>query len=203
MYYRAVGNRCALDLSSIPLDPCVSRRVLEQLGFEILKVDIVLCAQKCIGNSVYKRKASYRDAPEVLDCSSLVKWAWGLRGVWVPRLSIQQSLYGMEVSMDALEPGDAVFTSGFVDLFETDPLQGVGHVGLATGENTIVHAVGRKSGIREVSLDSFLKRRGFRGIRRFATPHAITVQVPQEYDIEWSDDLKWIVLSHSGKLSRR
>jgi hypothetical protein len=201
--YRSVGNRCAIDLSSIPLHPRASRQILKALNFKFVTVDVVGHARACIGASIYERGVLHTKAPAVLDCSSLVKWAWGLRGVWVPRLSIQQCSFGSAVALTSIRAGDAIFTAGCVNYFDTDPSQGVGHVGLATGEGTVIHAVGRKSGVKEVTTDSFLRGRAFRGVRRFASLDAVTVQIPSPYSIEWSDDLKWLVLSHSRELGHR
>lgn len=200
MLYRAVGNRCALDLSSLPLTEETSLRLLYLLGFKILQVSAGELARSCVEYSRYCRGVSIREAPAVLDCSGLVKWACAQQGIWVPRLSIQQFAYGDEVPGSKPEEGDVLFTSGFANFYETDPRIRIGHVGLVTEKGTIIHAAGPRTAVQEVSVKRFIGKRTLQGVRRFSTKKTCTLLVPDTYLVEWSDDIRWLLLQNLDKL---
>lgn len=198
MEYRAVGNRCAVDPDrlNLPISRQEALTVLSHMRFAVIDVDLIDLARRYIGTSKYRRGARSSEAPAFVDCSCLVKWLYGQRGVWLPRRSIQQRQYGESVMPGDIRAGDLVFTSGWRNYYLEDPADGVGHVGIATGEGTVVHAKGRTSGVVETPLESFVEKRKFRGARRYI-PHdaeVITLQVPPDRDVETSDDIRWIIL---------
>ncbi len=193
MEYRAVARRCAVDVSDLPVPPHEAMAIFFACGFLELQANMVELARSCIGVSQYRRGAKLREAPAVFDCSSFTKYLYGQKGIWLPRRSIQQRSYGRIVEGD-LEAGDLVFCSGHLDYFETDPADGVGHVGIATGEGTIIHAANRQLGIVESSFPDFLgKPEDYRGVRRLITSSVITLSLPPGREIETSDDLKWVI----------
>lgn len=198
MEYRAVGNRCAVILNSLDLP--TSREdtlaILNRSGFLLVEVDIVACARECIGISEYRRGAKPSEAPLIVDCSSFIKWLYAQRGIWLPRRSIQQRELGESVSLSELIAGDIVFVSGWIDYYHDDPTNGVGHVGIATGEGTVVHAAGRKTNVVETPLEEFIGESKFRGARRFIPKgvEVLTLQTPPEREVEIADDIRWIVL---------
>lgn len=65
MKYRAVGNRCAVNLESLnlPVTKEVALNLLEQQGFRELKVDIINLACSRLGCSQYRRSARLAEAP--------------------------------------------------------------------------------------------------------------------------------------------
>ncbi|KKQ94039.1 MAG: hypothetical protein UT20_C0041G0007, partial [Candidatus Levybacteria bacterium GW2011_GWA1_39_11] len=142
MEYRAVGNRCAVILDSLhlPISHEETLIILNHKGFVLVEVDIIALARQCIGISQYRRGARPSEAPLVVDCSSFIKWLYAQRGIWLPRRSIQQRELGEVVNLDELVAGDVVFISGRIDYYHDDPANGVGHVGIATGYGTVVHA---------------------------------------------------------------
>ena len=202
MQYQAVGNRCAIDLStlSIPID--VSRRLLSQLQFTLCEVDVVTHLRTCIKASRYSRGVSITEAPGVVDCSSLIKWVFAQKGIRVPRLSIQQSVHGEEVPYPDMRRGDVLCTSGCVNFYDTDPNVRIGHVGLYTGEGTVIHAASARAGVVEVSTKKFLGRRTLHRIRRFSTENTITVEFKEPLMVESSDDIKWMLLRSLPTLDR-
>jgi len=197
MNIRSVENRCVVDLSAFTL-PCNSAAAiatLNRLGFDTVDVNVIEIARSCIGQSIYRRGARQKEAPETVDCSSFVKWLYGMRGYWLPRRSIQQRELGTPVPYEKIMSGDLVFTSGYIDWYDTDPSDGVGHVGIATPDATVIHAANRRSGVVESPLERFVHS-GFRGARRYF-PHdreMTTLIVPPLVDVECSDDIRWILL---------
>ena len=198
MEYRAVENRCAVILDSLrlPISREETLAVLVQKGFRTAEIDIIALARRCIGTSKYRRGARLSEAPAVIDCSSFIKWLYAQRGIWLPRRSIQQHELGEVVSLDELIAGDLVFVSGWIDYYHDDPANGVGHVGVATGDNTVIHAANRKANVVESPLDKFVGKTKFRGARRYLPKGVavLTLEIPSCREVEVADDLRWIIL---------
>ena len=196
--YRAVGNYCAVDFENFDLP--ISRKeamvILDRKGFRVVDVNIISLARKRIGISKYRRNARLSEASSVFDCSTFTKWLYGQRGIWLPRRSIQQRELGDIVDLSNLKAGDLVFRLGFIDYFLNDPIDGVGHVGIATGEKTIIHAANGKKGIIEVPVHVFSEEKDFRGARRIIPENrsVFTFVLPPGREVETSDDIKWIIL---------
>jgi len=203
MEYRAVGNRCAVNLDSLLLP--VSRNeaicVLGKKGFRIVQVDIVLLARQCVGASRYRRGARLFEAPAVVDCSSFVKWLYAQRGIWLPRRSVQQRELGEEVALAEIVPGDLVFASGRIDYYRDNPQDGVGHVGIATGDKTVIHAANSREHVIENPLAAFAEEKKFRGVRRYIANGAdvLTLETPAGREVEVADDIRWIILQTLSK----
>ncbi|HAO64382.1 TPA: hypothetical protein DCQ44_00170 [Candidatus Taylorbacteria bacterium] len=198
MSYRACGNRCCVDFDDLglPITPTEAIQVLVKAGFKSIEVDLIELARQCVESATYHRGARLHEAPKVFDCSSLTKWLYAQKGIWLPRRSIQQREFGSPVEILDIQAGDVVFVSGRIDYFLVDPNDGVGHVGIASGDRTVIHAANRKAGIIESSLESFVgDPADLRGIRRYVTNSRVyTFETPPEREIEWSDDLKWVIL---------
>lgn len=101
-------------------------------------------------------------------------------------------------------PGDLVFVSGELNYYFDDPADGVGHVGIATGQGTIVHAANSQVDIEEVDVSKFLQK-GFRGAKRIIPQNSnvLTLSVPPDRDVESSDDIRWIIFGLTRKLRRK
>ncbi len=203
MEYRAVGNRCAVILESLSL-PIPREEVLTILrhkGFKVVGVDIVALSRWCIGLSRFRRGAKPSEAPAVVDCSSFIKWLYGMRGIWLPRWSIQQCKLGEDVNLDELIAGDVIFISGRVDYYDEDSACGVGHVGVYTGDKTVVHAASREAHVIESPLDEFIGKSKFRCARRYVPKGAevLTFEAPSNREVEIADDFRWIVLQSLPK----
>lgn len=136
-----------------------------------------------------------------MDCSSLMKWLYRERGIWLPRRTIQQRELGEKVELNDAMAGDIVFVSGHIDYYYDDPLDGVGHVGIVTYGKTIIHAANSRVGVIEEDLETFLDKREFRGARRYIPKGAevLTLETPPEREVEIEDDLRWIILQSLPK----
>jgi len=202
MEYRAVGNRCAVmfDALGLPIRHEEALTVLVRKGFVAIEVDIVKIARGCIGGSHYRRGAQPSEAPTVVDCSSFIKWLYGQRGIWLPRRSIQQRQLGESIGLTELIAGDVVFVSGWIDYYVSNPSEGVGHVGIATGDKTIIHAANKKAGVIESPLLKFVGDK-FRGATRYIPKDkkVTTLKTPIEREVETEDDIRWIVLQSMGR----
>lgn len=200
MEFLAVGKRCAVHLDSLklPLTNEEALALIGRLGFAEVSVDLVELARSCVGTSVYRRGARFHEAPGVVDCSGFVRWLYGQMGIWLPRRSIQQYMLGEEAALEEVSALDVVFVSGRIDYYHDDPTKGVGHVGIATGLGTVVHAANKELGVIETPLAEFIEAEQgkFRGVRRYVPKGAdlVTLQVPEYRDVDTSDDIRWIVL---------
>ncbi len=73
-------------------------------------------------------------SPSGFDCSGLVYYIFGQKGIQVHRTSQEQFMYdGQLVSKESLKPGDLVF-------FDTDGSGTASHVGIYAGNNIMIHA---------------------------------------------------------------
>lgn len=195
----AVGNRCAINPNDWGLT--VSREkvfsILRQLKFEIIgPPDIVGTARSLIGKAKYCRAARPSEAPDKVDCTSMIKWVYGQWGIWLPRRSVQQREFGQQICFRDLRPGDLVFTKGLISYYLDDPKNGVGHAGIVTEKRTVIHAAGKKTGVSEIPLKLFLNVNNYRGVRRIIPKNSrpVTVIVPADREIETADDIRWIVV---------
>jgi len=201
--YRTVGNRVAVDIRAlqVPVSDNVLLDFLTQKGFRILDLDIVTEARRCIGLAAYVLRAKMCQAPKTLDCSGFVKYIFAQKGVWLPRLSIQQRSCGSVVSLSDMLPGDLLFSTGKYNWFDHNPLDTVGHVCIVSSKNTVVHASCLSLGVEEVPIDKYVQPNYFRGIRRIIPLGrlVVTLEIPHDMEIETSDDLRWYVLGEYGK----
>ncbi len=204
--YRAAGDLVAFDFSVLKKKDIAKKAIsiLLEKGFLLVGVDLSDIAGNWVGSNVkYRRGAKTREAPNVVDCSSFVKWLYELKGIWIPRRSIQQRLFGIKVyAGDSLLPGDLLLKTGAINCFNKDPGDGIGHVGIYTDRDTVIHAVDETPAIVETPLSRFMEENGhFREARRIVKnpDQTITLRIPPSLEIETSDDIKWLILSSLGK----
>jgi cell wall-associated NlpC family hydrolase len=200
--YRAVGNRCAVNLEDLDLPVSNERalEILQDIGFKLIpftNVSMIEMVRQYIGIAKYRRGAAITEAPGVFDCSTLTKWAYGQRGIWIPRHSIAQRDYydSVVTPTELTQAADLAFTTGFRNYYwGNDPTYGVGHVGLITERNTVIHAANSKTGLAEVDLKNFTKVS--RGVRRLVEDDSkvITLQSPPHRIVEESKEFRWIIL---------
>lgn len=200
MIFMATGGRCVVDYSALrlPLARDQVLAILARYGFQKVDVDLVERARMCSGVSWYHRGASIAQAPQIVDCSSFVKWLYAQRGIWLPRYAIQQRAYlAHAVEQDCLRVGDLVFASRMHGLYEENPSDRVGHVGMMFSNDTVIHA-SQDRGVRETFLRTFLKGGVWRGARRvISDPEQIdTFTIPEAQEIESSDDVRWLLALH-------
>lgn len=94
--------------------------------------------------------------PGGFDCSGLLQYVWGQRGVHIPRTTYDQWKFGRAISPGSLRPGDAVF-------FEMSS-RGPGHVGMYIGNGKFIEAPHTGAVVR---ISNLRGRSDFVGARRF------------------------------------
>ncbi len=123
--------------------------------------NVVTLSQKFLGKR-YKRGARIRiDAPEVFDCSSLTAYVYAASGVAIPRISVDQYVFGREVTDP--QAGDLVFANTNLGTIHyesieykkgTKVLPGVDHVGIYMGDGKVLHATESKGVVMELLSES-------------------------------------------------
>jgi phenylalanyl-tRNA synthetase beta subunit len=98
----------------IPLTAADIEHTLTRLGFAYTKVipqdAVVSQAIDLVGKAPYKYGASVLfDAPRAFDCSSFVSYLYKEAGVSLPRVAVDQYMWGTPVTKEELMPGDVVF----------------------------------------------------------------------------------------------
>jgi len=108
---------------------------------------------------------------------------------------------GEAVSLDKVTAGDLVFVTGLVNYYHDNASDGVGHVGIATGQETIIHAANKKTNLEEIPLDKFVEKTEFRGARRYIPKNVrvLTFETPSNREVEIADDIRWIILQSLPK----
>jgi cell wall-associated NlpC family hydrolase len=81
--------------------------------------------------------------PDSYDCSGLVMMAYRAAGVYIPRTSQEQWIYGPRVNLADVEPGDLVFFAG-----SDGTLTAPGHVGLVISKGKMIEAYATGFAIR-------------------------------------------------------
>lgn len=201
MAWRASEYRVALSPTHplLVANGVTEARVLEiatRLGFERQTVDLVNLARACVGVSRYRRGARPEQAPEVVDCSTLTRWLFGKRGIGLRRYAVDQRDEGRRLRADETpRAGDLLFAAGYHARYRDDPEDGVGHVGVWTDANTVIHAANSERGVIEDELCFFASEERRRGYVRLLPDDLLwTFLKPSGVCIEHTDDLVWKVL---------
>ncbi len=161
---------------------------------------IVKSAPQYIGVP-YKHGASVLfDAPNYFDCSSFTAFLCAQVGVSIPRMSVDQMVFGDAIEEKDLLPGDLVFSNSdngkiFYESIEwqkgTIVEEGVDHVGLYMGDGLVIHAT-RKTGVvveEKISKsESFKKVVGYRRVLSAEPRFVVTVPV-ERLDLRIKEDL--------------
>lgn len=171
---------------------------LEGKGFEKIAVDIQRLAYDQIGKT-YCRGSTYCSKTPVFDCSSLTQWLYGQKGIYIPRISVDQKEFGVPVEITELKMGDLVFTTGHINYYwEEDKDNSIGHVGIYTGES-VIHAANKRRGVVEDSLSNFFGG-DIRGAVRMhdCIDTADTIIIPKKENVEYDLHLRWRILRSVG-----
>lgn len=117
--------------------------------------DVIRCARGMIG--------------EPASPTGLVVLCFREVGVALPEGILELHLLGERIMGSDLRKADLIFRTGLVDVYHPGDLRyGVGHVGIYTGERTVVHASPFVGSVREDGIDPFFDdhRGRYRGVRR-------------------------------------
>jgi len=125
------------------------------------RVNIIHFARELIGNSEYSLTARMSDAPKKFNCSSFVKYIFQNNGIYLPRRATEQYLYGKLIPINRARAGCLIFTTGRNGYYQNSP---IGHVGIVTELETIIHASSTVKGVKEQDIKDFTEKRKIVGV---------------------------------------
>lgn len=180
--------------------------VFDRLGFSYEKrkpIEYVLSIARQFEGKPYQWGASITyDAPERFDCASLTGYLFTQGGVQIPRMTVDQYIYGKPVSEKDMKAGDLIFANtGIIKrgihteskeyLPGTPVPEGVDHVGLYLGDGKIMHGT---ESVGVIVIQSFAESEQFKNIvgmrRMYEGPERFVVSIPAErLDIRIPADL--------------
>lgn len=179
--------------------------ILSDLDFEFQKVKTkekaIEYANSLIGRPHLVGASISYDAPNSFDCSSLVSYCYLLSGLSIPRISVDQYIWGEEVSKDELEPGDLIFsnthdgniyTESQVFLKGTEVAVGVDHVGMYAGNDEVIHSSRYKGAVVREKIKDAEQFKDIVGYRKYlpSTETRFVVKVPfTRLDLRIKEDL--------------
>ncbi|MFE2557554.1 NlpC/P60 family protein [Streptomyces sp. NPDC059352] len=110
------------------------------LGNEAPASGLGAAALSAAATQLGKPYVSGAEGPNAYDCSGLTQWAYGQAGAGLSRTTYTQQNDGTKIGRSQLKPGDLVFFNG------------LSHVGLYAGNNTILHAPKPGANVRYESM---------------------------------------------------
>ena len=126
----------------------------------------------------YGASISY-DAPAAFDCSSFTAYLFSQAGIGIPRMAVDQYVFGMPVKEKELKAGDLIFSNSgsgkiYYESVEFIPgkikiSEGIDHVALYIGRGEVVHAARRSGKVVREKIDEHIKLGGIIGYRRIIT----------------------------------
>lgn len=130
-------------------------RDLKRLGFAYERIEnpsqkIAERAKELAGTPYFYGASVRLDAPHKFDCSGFVAYLFLEAGITIPRISVDQYVFGEPVLIDAFEVGDLIFSvnEGSEIYHESIewmkgtkvPARGIDHVGVYIGDGIIAHS---------------------------------------------------------------
>ncbi len=163
-------------------------RDLDRLNFSYERIQdgadrIVSRAQELVGVPYVYGASVLFDAPRKFDCSGFVSYLFLGAGVRIPRMTVDQYVFGEEVSTNDMQPGDLIFSVGEKTGSEYHeskewlagtkvPKSGIDHVGLYLGNGMVIHSsrhnkdAGHDGGIAIEELSESPRFKTIVGVRR-------------------------------------
>jgi len=178
--------------------------IFERFSFEWKKAkpidEVLKLATKFVGTP-YKLGASITfDAPKVFDCSGFVAYLFTEAGVSIPRISVDQYVWGKAVAEKDLKSGDVIYSNtgeGKIH-FETKEFlsgtkvpEGVDHCGIYIGDGKVIHSSSNAGGVAVEDLKNAKMFKNISGFRRMTeNEERFVITVPDErLDLRIKEDL--------------
>jgi len=203
-YYVGISKKELNDILGTAYDDETIKKTLATLSFpyEVLVPETYIqTTYPTLIGAGYKNPSSMReDAPHLFSCSSLISYLY--KGVWMPSLSIDKYVFSQRVQESELRFGDLIFANSGEGIIRYESVQflrgtkveeGVDHVGIYVGEDSIVHATKVKGMAVKESLEEFKQGRTIVGYGRMVddlTEERYVIRVPSvRLDVRIKEDL--------------
>ncbi len=203
-YKLGISSKEASDIIGVEIKDKEIENIFDRFGFEWKKVkpvdEVLKLAEELVGAEHKKGASISYDAPKVFDCSSYVGYVFAQAGVQIPRISIDQYVFGQEVNEKDIKPGDIVFsnTGEGTIYFKTveflpgkEVKEGVDHCGIYLGGGKVIHSSKLKNGVAIENLSESGRFRKITGYRRMSdNQERFVVTAPAErLDLRIKEDL--------------
>jgi len=206
-YKLGISAKEASDIIGVNISDKDIGKIFDRFGFEWKKVkpiDEVLKLAPTLVGVPYKLGSSISyDAPKLFDCSSFVSYVFAQVGVQIPRVCIDQYVFGKAIEEKNLVPGDVVFfstgslenlKSTFEYLPGTPIKEDINHNGIYVGEGKIIHASGSKKSVLLESIVDMKKEGRIKDVcyyRRLSdnTERFVVTAPAERLDLRIKEDL--------------
>lgn len=196
--------------------------ILNRRGYEWKKINprtaIIDLVPQYIGVPYKHGSSVVYDAPNSFDCSSFTAFIYAQSGIAIPRIAIDQYVFGEEIEEKDILPGDLVFSNTKEEIFKdktffsqvlgklidhkpirtesvefmtgTKVPEGIDHVGVYIGDGKVIHAT-HGGGVVKEELKEAKCFKNIIGYRRFINDNErYVVTVPSErLDLRIKEDL--------------
>jgi len=199
-----ISSKEASSIVGVEINDKDIENIFDRFNFEWKKAEpideVVKLAPTFLGIP-YKLGASISyDAPKYFDCSGFVSYLFMQFGVQIPRISVDQYMYGRKIEENALQAGDVIFsnTGDGKIYFKTveflpgaDVSEGVDHCGLYLGDGKIIHATAATGKVVVEDLKNSIRFKNIVGYRRMSdNSERFVITVPDErLDLRIKEDL--------------
>lgn len=189
-----------IDISQKDIEDILNRR-----GYEWTLVNpqknIVAMAEKFTGVPYVYGSSVVYDAPKSFDCSSFTSYVYAQSGVAIPRMSVDQFVYGETVEEGDMQLGDLVFSNSGSGKIHTESVEflkgtqvsnGVDHVGLYVGGGKVIHASRAGGGVIQEELSQspyFSNLVGRKRISALVEDRFVLTIPPERLDLRVKEDL--------------
>ena len=181
--------------------------IFDRFGFEWKKVkpiDEVLKIAPSLVGAPYKLGASVMfEAPKFFDCSGLAAFLFVQAGIKIPRISVDQYVFGKKVEKENILPGDLIFLNSKIGKIHTESIEflkgtkvpeGVDHVMIYLGDEKIINtsqSTGKVVILSIEDLDNSGYSKNIVGYRRMSeNEERFVITVPDErLDLRIKEDL--------------
>jgi len=194
-----VQKTLGIDISKSEIENILNQRKFDWK--EVTPQDEIVKQLTVYIDAPYKIGASVSfDAPHMFDCSSFVSYICTQVGHSIPRMSVDQFVFGNLVQAHELQIGDLVFSNSGEGTIHTESVEwmkgtlvseGVDHVGMYAGDGFVVHATRKKGSVTREKVsesESFKRIVGYR--RVLSDEQRYVVTVPSErLDLRMKEDI--------------
>jgi phenylalanyl-tRNA synthetase beta subunit len=203
-YKLGISNKEASDIIGVKITDKDIENIFNRFNFEfeiVKPIEKVLETAKSLVGVPYRLGASISyDAPKVFDCSGFTSYCFSEAGIQIPRISVDQYVFGKLISKKEILPGDIIFsntgegqihykTSEFLP--NTEVPEGVDHCGLYLGDGEVIHATHLFDKVVIEDLDKSERFKNIVGYRRMSdNEERFVITVPDErLDLRIKEDL--------------
>ena len=203
-YKLGISSEEASEIIGVKISDKDIEKIFDRFEFEWKKVkpiDTVLKLAPTLVGTPYKKGSSISfDAPKLFDCSSFVSYVFAQAGIQIPRMSVDQYVWGKKIEEKDLKAGDVVSSNTgegkiFFETVEflpkTEVAEGIDHCGIYLGDGKVIHSTELKGGVVIEDIHTSERFKHIIGYRRMSdNEERFVVTAPIErLDLRIKEDL--------------